>query len=233
MGGESSFRAQILELEGFGGIEIDTVKIDNREKISIQKMAYDYFDNIEIEQLPVGDFVCGSVCVERKSIADYTGSVNNNRIHNQAINMVSNYSNNSYIIVVGAIDEIYTNPYINGWTEARFDSEMALINASFPEISIEVVPTEKRFFKRMKALFKKCNDDTKQINEIKRIAPRSDNVYVDMVCLARGIGPTKAKAVLKQFKVHELWDVSEKDIQNSVKGVGKKQAAKIKEVFHR
>jgi ERCC4-type nuclease len=204
--------------------------MDNREKSTIQKAANTYFNGVVVEQLPVGDFVCGNVCIERKSVQDFAQSVNNGRMNNQALNMVSNYGKRSYIIIIGAINDLY-NKYVD-WTERRFDYEVAKINAAFPEINIELVPNELRFFKRIKALFKACNNDSKRVNEIKRIAPRSDNKYVDMVRVVDGIGEEKAKAILKQFKVYELWDVSEKDLQ-SIKGIGSAQAAKIKKVFHR
>ena len=66
-----------------------------------------------------------------------------------------------------------------------------------------------------------------------KIAPRSDNKYVDMIRVVDGVGQKKAEDILKQFKVYELWDVSEKDLRNSVKGIGAKQAENIKKVFHR
>ena len=207
--------------------------MDNREKIAIQKQAYGYFDSISLEQLPVGDFICGNVVIERKSMQDFCGSFTNKRLNNQIINMISNFGRNSYVIIIGAIEDLYTNPYINDWSEARFDGAVASLNADFPDIHIELVPNEARFFKRMKALFRKCNDGTRSNNEIKRIAPRSDNKYVDMICVVDGVGEKKAKAILKVFKVYELWDISEKDLQNSVQGIGKVQAARIKKVFHR
>jgi len=212
---------------------IQTVRIDHREKPSIVKKAFDYFNNIEITQLPVGDFVCGNVCVERKSIPDFTGSINNGRLNNQATNMVANYGEHSYIIIVGSLNELEENKYIKRWSELRFDREVAILNADHPKIHIELVANEKRFFKRVQALFKYCNDGSRKVNDIKKIAPRSDNKYVDMIRVVDGVGQKKAEDILKQFKIYELWDISEKDLRNSVKGIGAKQAENIKKVFHR
>jgi ERCC4-type nuclease len=82
-------------------------------------------------------------------------------------------------------------------------------------------------------LFKYCNDGSRKVNDIKKIAPRSDNKYVDMIRVVDGVGQKKAEDILKQFKIYELWDISEKDLRNSVKGIGAKQAENIKKVFHR
>ncbi|MDP3013531.1 MAG: ERCC4 domain-containing protein [Candidatus Subteraquimicrobiales bacterium] len=205
--------------------------MDSREPDHVIKEARKRFKTLEVSYLKVGDFVCGDVCIERKALSDFVGSVNSKRMYNQAANMGKNYAHN-FIIIIGREKELEDKRFFN-FSARRFRREIAFLMANY-NVKILLVENDNAFYDQVYQLFKQFAEKTdNKKNEIMRIAPRSGDVYVDMICVVDRIGPVKAREILKHFKVCELFDISEKDLSLSVKGVGKTQAAQIKKVFRR
>lgn len=72
----------------------NTVVVDMREfRSELPSMLYARGIKIEPVTLQIGDYILSpDICVERKSISDLIGSLNNGRLYNQAIAMTRHYS---------------------------------------------------------------------------------------------------------------------------------------------
>jgi ERCC4-type nuclease len=97
-------------------IQVAVIKEAKRRKVSA-----------EIVHLNVGDFVFdGNICVERKAVGDYIGSVYDGRVFTQAADMAQ-YSH-GYIIIVGSFKAASYVPYFKKFTtEQRLRSQCSLL----------------------------------------------------------------------------------------------------------
>lgn len=206
----------------FGGEQL--IYVDSRESIKVQKLAKSYL-KAEVALLPVGDFVCGNVCIERKTITDFLGSLTSKRLHNQILRMKANFDHSIVIVVGKEYDVQYT-----GWSAQQFNGKL-MSTAMDYDIKVMRTDTDVGFMSLAKSAFKRSDTNLEFVeHNIKRIAPRSDDVYVNMVCAIPGIGEKLAKEILKVFTVKQLFEITEKDLRNSVDGIGKKKAEDIKKV---
>lgn len=213
-----------------GGVSINTIQVDSRETDKVIKNAREHFKSLEVTFLPIGDFVSGEVCIERKKLDDFVGSINSKRMYNQAANMEKNYKHN-YIIIIGRLSQLENSRFFD-FSKRRFRREVAYLMANY-NVKVLVVDDDKSFYEQIYQIFKQHGEKSEgKKNGIKRIAPRTGDVYIDMICVVDKIGPKKAEEILKIYKVYELFDASVKDLM-AIKGIGKTQATRIKEVYHR
>lgn len=207
-----------------------TVYVDSREPKQSQERARRFLNSlggVVVETLPVGDFVCGNVVIERKTIKDFFGSYKKGRLQNQITHMKANFDH-VFVIITGPewIIEEET-----GWTVNSFHGIMMELAMDYG-IHVMRADSENGLMIQARTAFKRANVNVDYVERgLKRVAPRTDDKYVNMVCEVDGIGEKKARAILKIFKVKELFYCSKKDLMG-IDGIGPKQAEKIKEVFH-
>lgn len=203
------------------------IYIDDREPEKIQKMAQNYLDNVEVVHLEVGDLVHRDTVVEIKRGSDFGKSLNDGRLENQILHMELNFKN-VYVGVVGSDHKLFNDDFTD-LSPHRYNSFM--VDCLERGVKFIRVRNNDEFFRTAKNIFKYARGEKCQVNELKKVAPRTDDRYVGIIMAGvEGIGPNKAREILKSFKVWELFEASERDLQ-SVKGIGKVQAKKIKEVF--
>lgn len=203
--------------------------MDNREPKNIINSANKHFNNVVVKQLPVGDVVFQDLCVERKEISDFVGSVQNGRIFQQASNMALNYRKN-WIIVVGTQAQAAFNKFV------RFsvDQFLAAVASLEQIVSVVTVENNTQFWKMTKKLFEKSTDGKNRIIEKPlRIEKGTGDVFIDQLASIPKIGPKKAETIIETFELvdlHPLYHMTVEDLM-SVRGIGEKQAKIIKEFY--
>jgi ERCC4-type nuclease len=139
--------------------------------------------------------------------------------------------NKVFIIVVAPDNKVYNSKYTKSMSGSRFRS--LIVQYYMRGAPLIPVSSVREGIRVVQSICKYAGDEQCINNGLKRVAPRTDDKYVDMLCVCDGVGPKTARDILKVFKVYELWDITEKDLVNSVKGVGKVSASNIKKVFRK
>jgi len=206
------------------------IYMDARESKKRQKLAKEILTEVEVTFLATADFIFNDVGVEWKEWEDFVKSENEGRLLNQVKHMLANF-NQCYIIVVAPDRKVYNNPRTKSMPGSRFRS--LIIQYGNMGCTLVPVASDPEGMRAMKSICKYAGTERVIDNGLKRIAPRTDDKYVDMLCVCDGVGPEIARRILKVFKAWELWEVSEKDLRHSVDGVGPTIAKEIKKVFHK
>lgn len=181
---------------------------------------------MEVVRLDVGDVVDGNVAIERKTANDFASSVNSGRIFAQAINMRANYEH-CYIIVIGSYELVRANRYqnmsINRYIGAMSD---LLMLYKIPVLQCE---NDEQFWRYCQSIFRKVDGNAPK--QIKKVNQYNGNAQLAMLCGIPGLGEKKARALLRQFSIHEICHADEDDLMTT-KGIGRKHAANIKKWLH-
>ena len=189
----------------------DEIFLDDREPDNVQEMALKYFPNVKIQRLEVGDLVCSNkgVCIERKSVEDLAGSLMDGRLWRQLDNMRNNFDH-VYIIIVGDERKLYSHRYITFYKE-QF---VGTIGSLFASYNIKVWPARdlKDFFLFSKDFIKKSDGEPKDLSKIHRKVPKCKDKYVGMLRQIDFVGNKQAEAILNEYTIRQLFDVSEGDL---------------------
>lgn len=177
--------------------------------------------------MDVGDVVDGNVCIERKTALDFAGSVNDKRIFDQAFNMNANYDH-SVIIMTGTYEDIRTNRYCNSFSVNRFIGAMSDLYM-FYNVPVLRVENEPMFWRYCESIIRKSNGEAPQT--IKKVKRGAGDVRIGVLMGVPNLGEKRARTILKDYTIHELCHASVDDLM-TVKGIGKKRALNIKEVFN-
>lgn len=205
------------------------VYVDDREPVKIQKLCKKHLGTVEIAHLPVGDIVCNDIVIERKTLPDFVTSENQGRLATQVDNMVRNFQK-SWIVTVGETSILWQDRY-KSFRPKRFKSTLI----QYQNLGVKTIETrnDSEFIHTIASILKHSGESPYQPEIIKKRLPRTHDRYVDMIRAGvEGIGPKKAQSILKEFKIWELWEISEKDLC-SIEGIGPVQAKKIKKIFRK
>jgi Fanconi anemia group M protein len=202
------------------------VLIDDREPKKVIHKGREFFPDLTVARLEVGDIVENNIAIERKTALDFAGSVNDHRIFEQAYNMNANYDH-SFVIMTGSYEDIRRNRYCNGFSVNRFIGAMAdlLMFYNTPVLRVE---TEPMLWRYCQSIFKKANGDAPI--KIKKVKRGKGDVRIGVLCGVPNIGEKRARNLLKIYTIHELCHATVDDL-TTVNGIGKKRAKNIKEVF--
>lgn len=197
------------------------LKVDVHEEKLIpilDKQAIDY----EIVHLEVGDIVYNDLCFERKTMLDFMGSIQSNRIFEQAQNMTANYPH-SFIIISGRLAD--------GYARLKFFNENVVFGAIASlqmryGVNVLRCETDRELVKQVLKFCQKSDGDTSI--HAKRLAISDADVRVAMVSCIPKVGRKRAQLLLEHFSLKQLYDNPEEEI---AKVVGKSTAANIKRFF--
>jgi ERCC4-type nuclease len=214
----------------------DVVYVDSREPLKIQKMAEKFFDQIEVKFLPVGDFVYKDICIERKQVEDFAGSIRpkkgkkEGRVFVQARNMFRNFRQH-YVIIVGSHKDLTQKFRQNKKGYVTVDQYIGA-KASLHQITkVDTVENNTQFFKTAKSLFKKGTDGKDRTQgRAERVKLTTGNIELDMLSCIPNLGEVRANAVLAEYDLYDLYYVTEKDLL-SINGIGPKFAKLIKQTY--
>jgi ERCC4-type nuclease len=181
--------------------------IDNREKNSLVPSELINLDfDVEFNQLNIGDYLVNDVIIERKTVADLKSSIINKRIFSQIQNLEQFSS--KLIIIEGINDQdLYSGP-IHENAMRGFILSTAVNN----RVPIIFSRNEKDTAKYIAILAKGKNKSEFSLRQ-KRICFSKEEQIQFILEGFPGIGPVKAKALLKKFKsIKNIINASQEEI---------------------
>jgi Fanconi anemia group M protein len=203
------------------------VVVDDREPKRVIHNGREFFPDLVVTRLDVGDVVEGNVCIERKTALDFAGSVNDKRIFDQAYNMKTNYDH-SVVIMTGSFEDIRNNRYCNNFPVNRFIGAMSDLYMYYG-VPVLRVENEKMFWRYCESLIRKSNGEAPTV--IKKVKRGKGDIRIGVLMGVPNLGEKRARQILKIYTIHELCHATVDDLM-TIKGIGRKRAQNIKEVFH-
>ncbi|MEM4330664.1 MAG: ERCC4 domain-containing protein [Candidatus Pacearchaeota archaeon] len=204
--------------------EIKTkILIDNREKNSL--VPFYLIENrikVEMKHLDIGDYLIKDIVIERKTFSDFQSSVIDKRFQNQLENLKKIKRK---ILLIEGFDD-YKNSRIN---------ENALRGALLSVALVYNVPIifTKNEEDTAKFLILIAKKEEKNKSELSLRVKKSTNSLEEQKQFILegfpGIGPTKAKELLKNYRnLIEIFNAKEEDLK---KVLDKKTIEKMKEIL--
>jgi len=177
------------------------VQIDNREpptfiKYMTKKLEADGHE-VEVCQLEVGDIVIPDkgICIERKQVPDFYGSLISRRLEKQIENM-RQYPTYC-VIIVGQMTSL-TFKMSKHMKEPVFFGgyRSVVLRHKCPVISVS---NNLQFWLTLKSIIVHC-DDISQPIDAQRIRSTLKDSKLAMLCCVPGIGPVRARRILKKYQ---------------------------------
>lgn len=205
--------------------------IDNREKRSIipQKLT-ELGVEIEYATLPIGDYLINNtICVERKEINDYVGSLTSGHLHTQLYQMSTNFDC-SYLIVEGIISEVlmyrkikrsaYISSLVGASLKRSPDGRQGVVQL----INLET-PFDTVLF--LKSLEEKSINNEPRLPKLSRVNWGTKDRILYLISSITGIGEKKAMNILNYFGTVKNFVNASVDDLMKVEGIGQKIAENI------
>ena len=214
------------------------IVIDEREKGSIVPAQLEKMKvPVEYRILNIGDYlISNQLCVERKSVGDYVGSLISGRLNNQ-LNRMSYHYPWSLLIVEGFIDEVLWFRKLN--RRVYLSSLAGSIVKRAPDgaqgfISLVSVSTPYDTALLLYYLHKKIEKNEVRLPRVnvpkKRVSLEIRKLNV--LCSLPGLGELKAQRLLERFgSIDRVVNASISELA-SVKGISEKMAREIWRVLH-
>lgn len=158
------------------------------------------FDRV---QLPVGDVVCGNICIERKEAGDLISSIADGRLGDQSIGMCNNFKHN-WIVVEGNL--------FNQASEMGVNSIIGqLISLSQrKDIKIIPVPDTPGFAWAVYGIISKTLDGKKFTPGegviMKRGNLTAHDTFTNMLGVIPGVGFARARTIVEDFDITNIRD---------------------------
>ncbi|MBS3091315.1 hypothetical protein J4217_02615 [Candidatus Pacearchaeota archaeon] len=181
--------------------------IDNREKNSLViSELINLGTEIELKQLQIADYLVNDVAVERKTINDLQSSIINKRIFSQ-LKDLKQYRQN-LLIVEGDIE--YSPVFIH---ENAFRGFLLSIALEY-QIPIIFTKNEQDTAKYLLVLAKQTKNKESSLRESQTFKSKRDQIQFILEGFP-GVGPIKAKALIKKFKsIKNIVNATEKELNN-------------------
>jgi Fanconi anemia group M protein len=228
--GQSSLKTFVGKTEIKEKGEMVHVYVDTRERNSgIAKKLSEMGANVDIKQLDVADFLVSErVAVERKTCTDFLQSLIDGRLMSQMSEMCRNFGN-PLLIIEGNACNIYTERNIN---PNAIRGAIASIAVKFGIPIIYTTDAEDT------AAFIYILAKREQEGKVKEIALRGEKKAMSLNEWQRfvveslpNVSSVLAKRFLEHFgSVEAVINAQEKELQ-AVEGVGKKKAARVREII--
>lgn len=204
--------------------------VDNREKRSIipQKLQ-ELGVQIQYDSLPIGDYLVNNICIERKEINDYVGSLTSGHLHTQLYQMSTNFEV-SYLVVEGIISEalmyrkIKRRAYISSLAGASLKRSPHGKQGIVQIINLETAYDTVLF---LKSLEEKLEENEPRLPKMRRVRWTTGDELVYLVSSIFGVGETRAKNILKYFGTVRNFVNASVDELVKVEGIGRKTAVNI------
>ena len=213
--------------------EFDDIKIvaDYREKSSeIFKYLLDEGTNVELRQLPVGDYIVSEkIAIEFKTVKDFIDSLVDGRLLEQLKNLSANYI--KPLLIVQGTEDIYSIRKIHA------NAIRGMIAAITLGYGFNIIYTKDSYDSAMMiyqiARREKKNGSNTPYLHAHKLAKSENEELEYLISSIPGIGTGTARDLLSHFgTIEKIFNASEHDLLD-VKGVGKETAKKIKEIYSR
>jgi len=208
-----------------GGKPVVNIVIDNRESADFDRFFSGKGAIAERKQLEVGDFVCSQrLVVERKTRADFEGSIVDGRLFAQLQNLTAGYPRVA-IVVEGESTEgrVSKEALLGAYAAIVSDFGASIFFTRSMEKTAELVFAlarhEQRETKQAMRVFAKRKTLTASANQ---------RAIVEMLPM---VGPKLAKSLLGHFgNVETLFTAGEEELRK-VEGMGAKRAKAIRSII--
>jgi len=214
------------------------ILIDDRETRESQKMqtymkalAEEHKFEVAEAHLLVGDYSAEnkSICIERKSIADFYGSIVSQHIFDQAKNMAENFEER-YLLISGNYKQLLSDPNIYHVSVHVLLGAMASLASKY-RITTITCETDKQIAYLVYKLCEKSGESP-DLNMVKRLSFNTEDQKISALTAIRGISITKATDIMAKFKtIKAVCDATPEQL-SEIPGFGKKTSENIKEVFY-
>jgi len=203
------------------------VIVDSRERNSTILKVLREKCEIELKQLPVGDYlVSDRVCVERKSMGDFLQSIVDQRLMTQAAEMRRNFQ--IPVILLEGVDELYAQRNIH---PNAIRGVMASLAVNF---DIPIIPTEDEedTAQMIIALAKREQEDNRRSVGLRggkkpELLKEKQRYIVESL---PNVSAVLADRLLKKFgSVESVVNATQTKLKE-VEGIGEKKAADIRKV---
>lgn len=197
--------------------------MDHREhNITIITRLKELGIELDVVELPVGDFAFNGYVFERKAIMDFVGSCNSGRIRDQLENIVEGLSNGAergFLIIHGTSGGIDRR-----WcTKMRFFNMLGEIIVSYPSINIIWLYNETEFANLLAAIYYKNYQPQKSNYSWSR---KTKNVAVDVLHATKVFSVKQALGLLKHYNLEQIFMLDEKELKQ-INGIGNVTANKF------
>lgn len=208
--------------------------VDGRERKRIpylKKLCKTWGWEYEVQQLKVGDFVCGNTVIEYKTMTDFFSSIRDGRLKKETINQANHYPYH-FVLIVGDFykDVRWFNKFgsrTGGVTNFFIPEVCGAISSTVLYTNVILCPDTRFAFQLMKRLFEKCNKDKKKV--VVPVEKLSSNPVYNFLACSYGVGNTVAEKVVDTLELTnlvQLCQVTEEELL-SVPLVGKGRAKTI------
>ena len=182
------------------------------------------------EHLPIGDIVCGNVCIERKEATDFVGSIMDNRLSEQAKKMVYGGYEHKFVIIEG-------NPY-NTISNISYKSIIGKMTSLCLKYNISIIYTQtptQTAYASYNIIEKVVNEDRFDGNYVPNTLPEihTQDILARMIAQIPGVGYEKAEKVSAMYN-YNLWEFCNKATPaqiSTIDGIGKIMSRKIYETI--
>ena len=127
------------------------VEVDDREPLWVDALLVAQGFDVDRKRLKVGDYVCGGVVVERKTVDDLCGSIVDGRLKGQVEKMKGSFDR-VYVLVSGSLSDRRSAIHIN--------SVLGMMVSLLVDdgVQVMVLENDEQLFWAMKRLFERCGD---------------------------------------------------------------------------
>lgn len=216
------------------------ILVDTREMNSVVPKQLEKFNvPLKYQTMEIGDYIVTNgrvkICVERKDVGDYVGSLISGRLHNQLYYMSHNYPY-SILIVEGYIAEVllhrkvkrqdYVSSLVGSLLKRSPDGCRGVINLVMLD-----TPFDTALF--LKYLHDKVmNEKYERLPVPTYLGKKMDTALIGMYACIPGVGIERAKILAQHFtSLKSLLNASLSDFIN-IKGIGERLARKIYNFIH-
>lgn len=208
------------------------VLMDYREQETRITGARKYFEDIEVVELSVGDYILDDeVVFEYKTFDDFISSIIDKRVFNQSLNQMEEFKYHFVILELGKLfdlDKRLTNRYYKSGvpvTKKQYYGAISRLNTYTTVLPVN--GDSKECFKVMESQAEKCLDDK---TLVKQYNVKTGNSALNYLCNnIRGVGLVTGETITEDLGLVCLEDLLELDKEQlmSINGVGDKTADNI------
>lgn len=178
------------------------IKVDAREpEVIFELMKKEEVDFEDGGLLPVGDFIHEEkdICIERKTIADFIGSIRSGHLQKQLLQM-QQYKH-KYLFISGDIRQYVVND--PSWTAEHHAGSLISCSVRY-DVKIIQFPNDMQLVKGVKKLCDKI-DDGKVVNFLQTEAfkPKAEDLPFSLLMCFNGVGQKKAQKFLKKKEIQQ------------------------------
>lgn len=197
--------------------------VDNREKRStVHKELKNLGLETEFKQLPIGDYIIGEVCVERKAAGDYVASMTDGRRENQLFQMSAQYEL-SYLVIEGNVmtelieHGVPRNAYISSLAGCSLKRSPVGKQGQIVTVNVDTLYDTALF---IRYLYDKIVEGKGRIMVLPKLNVSKNDVLVFALSPYMGIGEVRARSLLNEYRT--LRNIFNSDDWTVIKGIGDK-----------